>query len=98
MSGAGGRGELALERIDLGPEDEPAAGHDPLDRGADIGRVLVQRHRQERHAQRRSHPLRRAPRLIHVAMKVLPVVRDRLAQAVGQRGRRFPASRALQLG
>ena len=49
--GAGGRGELTLERLDLGPEDEPAAGHDPLDRGADIGGVLVQRQRQERHAQ-----------------------------------------------
>ena len=61
VRGAGRRGELALERFDFRAEDEPAAGHDPLDRGADVGGVLARRQRQRTERAGRSHRLRRAP-------------------------------------
>ena len=43
MRDAGSRGELRLERLDLGAEDEPAAGDDAVDRAVD-GRGIVAGH------------------------------------------------------
>ena len=42
-----GVGELLFEGIELGPKDEPAAGHDPRDGFLDDGRVLARRQLQE---------------------------------------------------
>ena len=50
VGGAGGRGELLLERLDLGTEHEPAARDDAVDRGANVGRVLAGDQRQEGNA------------------------------------------------
>jgi hypothetical protein len=45
---AGRRRELALEGLDFGPEDEPAARDHAIDRGADVGGILTRRQRQKR--------------------------------------------------
>ncbi len=58
VRGAGGGGELLLERLDLRPEHEPAARDHAIDRGAHVGRIVFRHQRHEGDA-RLGHHARR---------------------------------------
>jgi hypothetical protein len=45
---AGGRRELLFEGLELGAENEPSAGDDAIDGGADVGRVFRRREGEKR--------------------------------------------------
>jgi hypothetical protein len=55
MAAAHRRREFRLERLDLGPEHEPAPRDHAIDRGADVGRVLCGHEGEKRDADRGRH-------------------------------------------
>ena len=90
---AAGCRELALERLELGTEHEPAALHDPGDRGSHERRVLARRERQERDHRRTACG---GVRLVDVVGQVRAVEVDRPPQPLAQADLRAASRRRVR--